>query len=176
MPSIEILCVDASSAVPVDDLPFPVRVSADRRSHRGPRPRFQADFDAARGVLYHLGNPGSRPGYVFFAYELLVHADDAAPADGDGDDAALAVDEPLVFLPAFEPAVRTLLKRLLAASPAGQLLFTCDWQFGPAATVRGGPFTLAEFWAEHAAGRLAYNAAYVVVAARSTAPGGGDPR
>jgi hypothetical protein len=151
VPSIEVFCVQASLPVMVGDLPFPVRVSLDRKSHRGPAPRFQADFDADRGVLYHLGNPGWKEGTVFFAYNLLEH-DHEENKEIDG--------EALVFLPEFASSVRLLLDRLMKASSAKQLLFTSDWQFGPQDTTRGGPFTLSRFWNEHDARRLVYNAAY----------------
>jgi len=152
MPSIEILCVRPCGTVMVGDLPFPVHVSPDRRSDRGPRPLFQADFNAHRGVLYHLGNPGWRPGTPFFAYELLADT-------GDG-----ANDEIFELGRAFVPSAQLLLERLIAASQVGRLLFTTDWQFGPQHVVRGGPYSLAEFWSEHDRRRLAINAAYWIYA------------
>src|SRR4051812_37755280 len=52
MPSIEILCIGLTAPEPPPETSFAVICDPDRKSHRGPSPRFQSDFDRLGGVLY----------------------------------------------------------------------------------------------------------------------------
>ena len=154
MPSIEIACLDLTAPTEPSAMSVVVAFERGLRSHRSPS-RFQVDFDGLTGSLFHLGNPQIRyrgDGRCFFAYELLSEAcRDAAPPSF------------LEFHPAHVADVRKLMECLLGASPAGQLLFTSDWQFGPAWTRRFGPLDSLEFWRLHEARELLLNAAYPVV-------------
>lgn len=85
MPSIEIACIGLLHSRPPPPTTFDIAYEAGLASHRV-RSRFQDDFDATTGSMYHLGNPGqntARSG-AFTAYELL------SPACLDQD--------PMVFL------------------------------------------------------------------------------
>ena len=73
MPSIEIVCIGQAKPVDRSSYPFAVEADLELVSHRSPAPRFQTDFEALSGVIYHLGNPGLkvRTRSPYFAYELL---------------------------------------------------------------------------------------------------------
>lgn len=151
MPSIEIAAIGLVKPLAPPPMSFSVTYEAGLQSHRLPS-RFQADFDRTAGSLYHLGNPGlSASGGAFLAYDLLSlgshHADPPSF---------------LEFAQTHVGSVRALLEWLLRASPSGTLLFTSDWQFGPEATQRFGPISLAEFWRLHDSQKLMLNAAYPI--------------
>jgi hypothetical protein len=119
MPSIEIACIDLAEPKAPPRTSFAVAFEQGLQSHRSPRPRFQPDFDALAGCLYHIGNPGlSTDAGVFFAYEVLSE---------DSRDAHSFLE----FGEAYRPSARILLKWLVDNSPAKEVLFTSDWQFGP---------------------------------------------
>jgi hypothetical protein len=163
MPSIEILCVGLAIPEPPPATSFAVISDPSRRSHRGPTPRFQSDFDRLDGVLYHVGNPefASNPDGPFFAYDVLSEASrDASPSSF------------LEFAPSHAVSARSFLEWILASSPAGQLLFTSDWQFGPSRTRRFDGLDLNEFWRRHDSRRLFLNSAYVIDASQSRAAAG----
>ena len=134
---------------------FAVISDPERQSHRGPSPRFQDDFDRLGGVLYHLGNPElvEDPDGLFFAYDLL------SEASREASDKSF-----LELAPAHMHSVRVFLEWLLALSPAGQVLFTSDWQFGPSWTRRSEGLGLNEFWRLHDSKELLLNAAYLIAA------------
>jgi hypothetical protein len=156
MPSIEIACIGIREPLSPPAVSFAVVFERGLVSHRSPSPRFQADFDRTSGSLYHLGDPAfsATNGGFFNGYELLSEACRAA--------------EPTSFLE-FDTrhlaGVRELLGWLLDQSPPGRLLFTTDWQFGPADTIRASPMTLAEFWKLHESRDLMLNAAYPIARA-----------
>jgi hypothetical protein len=156
MPSIEVACIGAVRAPPPPEgLSFAVEYEVGLKSHRGPTPKFQRDFDDTSGALYHIGNslPADPRSGAFTAYFLL---------SADCRDA----DPPLVleFAPEHQASAHNLLSWLLRLSPIGQLLFTSDWQFGPDSIERHSPLTLASFWKLHDARQLHLNALYSVVA------------
>lgn len=154
MPSIEIVCIGQISPGDFSYLPFAVEGEAELKSHRMPKPLFQEDFAGLKGCIYHLGNPDlkiRRKGKVFFAYDLLS---DRARS---GQRATF-----LEFRPEFLPAIHGLLASLLEASPAHQLLFTSDWQFGPKRPYRSPAVTLDEFWSLHDSRKLRLNGAYPI--------------
>lgn len=152
MPSIEIVCVRQVSPTGFGRLPFAVESGMELKSHRVPRPRFQRDLAALRGCIYHIGNPdlrSRRAGRVFFAWDLLsVRSRSAAKY--------------LEFKPVFVLALQDLLGGLIEASPARELLFTSDWQFGPPRSYRSPAITLRELWSLHDSYKLRLNAAYPV--------------
>lgn len=154
MPSIEIVCVGLVVPVaPPSARSFDVIYKGGLRSHRGPTPRFQGDFDEITGCLYHLGNPGlgAEDEGPFFAYDLLSErAQDADPA-GLLELSSDCRDE-----------VQELTGFLLQRSPQARLLFTTDWQLGPVATRRFDPRTHAQFWRDHDEGKLLLNASYPI--------------
>lgn len=153
MPSIEIVAVRQSQPIKVDGFPFAVVADAKLRSHRSPHPRFQDDFDRASGIMYHLGNPtlkSDSAGRCFFAYDLLSEQSKKAEADF------------LEFAPEFRPAAEMMLAELIAESPAEELIFTSDWQFGPDWTKREPALALSEFWKLHDSRRLLLNALYPI--------------
>jgi len=154
MPSIEIACIDLDSPVPPPPTSFAIEFERGLRSHRSPAPRFQADFDALAGCLYHVGNPAfaGRGDGPFFAYEVLSEASRHC-------DPRSFLEFDAVHL----PSARSLLAWLVDQSPSGRLLFTSDWQFGPDGTVRAPPLDLAAFWALHDSRELSLNAAYPIV-------------
>jgi hypothetical protein len=156
MPSIEVACVGQEQPSQFGTLSFAIESESLMKSHRSPKPLFQSDFDAMTGRLYHFGNPDLRnnDGGLFFAYDLMSRA--AAEADSIRF---------LEFSEEFRPDVRLVLETLAASSPVGRLLFTSDWQFGPAEATRFGPITLAEFWRLHDQRRLLLNSAYAIQAA-----------
>ena len=156
MPSIEIVCIGQAHPVELGALSFAVVSGSQLVSHRSPHPRFQSDFDRLKGCIYHLGNPYLRtePEHgPFFAYELLSESS----RHGKPSFLEFAADH--------RADVRTVLSVLLAASPAGQLLFTSDWQFGPAGSRHLAAVTLEEFWQLHEARALLLNAAYPITRA-----------
>jgi len=59
MPSIEIACISLQETDTPPPASFAVVCERGLLSHRAPSPRFQADFDALSGCLYHLGPVGS---------------------------------------------------------------------------------------------------------------------
>jgi hypothetical protein len=149
MPSIEIACIDLDVPVPPPSTSFAVVFERGLKSHRSPAPRFQSDFDALSGCLYHIGASGD--GGAFNAYALLSEASRAAepPSFLEFDDTHL-------------PSVQLLVNWLLNQSPSGRILFTSDWQFGPDACVRSVPLSLASLWRLHDSRRLLLNGAYPV--------------
>jgi len=153
MPSIEIACIDLQETDTPPPTSFAVVCERGLLSHRSPSPRFQADFNVLSGCLYHLGNPGltGATGGILVAHELLSEACRAS--------------EPSSFLE-FDrnhlTSMRILLEWLLERSPLGQLLFTTDWQFGPADSFRAPALNLAHFWSLHDSRRLRLNAAYPI--------------
>jgi hypothetical protein len=155
MPSIEIACIGQYAPAPIVATGFAV-VGEDRlKSHRVPS-RFQKDFDALSGYLYHLGNRSQRDAGEYgrlFAYELLSEASREPFPPSFLEFSSVHVDE-----------VRAVLSSILAASPVGQVLFTSDWEFGPDWTHRFGPVSLEEFWRLHASRNLYLNSAYALVA------------
>jgi len=159
MPSIEIACIGLDAPVDVSAAVIAIRAETPMRSDRVPS-RFQDDFDALEGSLYHLGNPGLRspkPGARFYAYELL-------------SDASRAPFPPqfLEFAGEYLEEVRRVLSELLAASPSGRILFTSDWEYGPEWAYRFGPVTIEEFWRLHQSHMVYLNAAYTIVAGPDT--------
>lgn len=150
MPSIEIACVALHQARMPPRITFDIAYDTGLLSHRVPS-RFQPDFDATTGSMYHLGNPGQNtaPSGAFTAYELLsgeCHAQDAPVF--------------LEFGQSHVQGLKELLLWLLDASPAGRLLFTSDYQFGPDGATRFGPVSPAEFWNLHDSRQLRMNALY----------------
>jgi hypothetical protein len=151
MPSIEIVCVGQERPLEFPDLPFAVASETALLSHRKPS-LFQADFDALKGCLYHLGNPGlkdpSAPG-AFFAWEILS-------PECQGQDTFLH------FAEEHGKAVRALMDTLWLASPVRRLVFTSDHQFGPPAPARFLETSLLEFWRLHESRQLRMNALYPI--------------
>lgn len=150
MPSIEIICVRQESPTDFTRLPFPVIAERDLVSHRTPS-LFQMDFDTMRGCIYHLGNPssGNDAEGFFFAHRLL-----SEKCRDQERNRFLEFDSQYI------PAVRWLLQELLKASPAGRIIFTSDWQFGPRRTGRFDPIGSGQFWKLHDAFKLRLNALY----------------
>ena len=150
MPTIEIVCVGQTEPSTFDGLPFAVRAERGLVSHRA---LFQPDFDGLQGCIYHLGNPAlrGRESEVFFAYELVC---EALPEHGGAG--------PLRFNAEYVQHVRVILGQLLAASPAGRVLFSSDWQFGPDETRRFSAVPAGRFWRMHDAGELRFNALYEI--------------
>lgn len=146
MPSLEIICVGQEE--PLDFSAMPFAVVAERRliSHRS-RPLFQKDFDQLTGCIYHLGNPRLKDpnaSGAYFASDLLADFEDV-----------------MVFKPEYAPFVQQLTAKLLMASPAGRLIFTSDYQFGPHPEARFQEWqTPAEFWQLHDTQQLRMNALY----------------
>ena len=157
MPSIEIICIGQASPLALRSLSFAVEAESRLLSHRGPRPRFQHDFDQLKGCIYHLGNPSLRvapTAGAFLAYELLSEASREAEPPSF-----------LEFAAEHEADANKVLAILLQASPDGRLLFTSDWQFGPPGSRRCEPVALPEFWRLHEERALLLNAAYPITRA-----------
>lgn len=151
MPTIEIAAIGLVKPLAPPQTSFSVVYERGLRSHRVPS-RFQADFDRMSGSLYHLGNPGlPGDGGAFFASELLS-------TESRGADPRSFLE----FAKSHVASIHTLLEWLLRHSSDGNLLFTSDWQFGPAGTQRAGPVSLPDFWRLHDSRRLMLNAAYPV--------------
>jgi hypothetical protein len=154
VPSIEIACIGLDLPVRIQVEGFALVSEPGLKSHRRPS-RFQTDFVAQSGCLYHLGNPDLRdPTHrgAFFAYELLSdESRDALPSSF------------LEFSPSHVEEVRAVLANILAASPLGKALFTSDWQCGPEWTHRFGPLTFTDFWQLHAERKLQLNSSYALV-------------
>lgn len=152
MPSAEIVCVD--QAVPGDfsHLPFAVQGGVELKSHRTPNPLFGQDFASLKGCIYHLAGPElkARQG-MFIAWDLL--------SDRSRDASRVSF---LEFRAEFIPAMHVLLESLMESSPARQLLFTSDWQFGPKQPYRASMLTLDEFWSRHNSCKLRLNGAYPI--------------
>ena len=153
VPTIEIACVALESPLEPPATSFAVAYEAGLKSHRTLKPRFQLAFDCLAGSLYHLGSPqfaGSNTG-PFFAYEVL--SEESRHAEPPSF---------LEFAPEHLESARELLAWLLKASPEGKLLFTSDWQFGPAPARRFDAVGLDEFWQLHDSQNLRLNAAYPI--------------
>jgi hypothetical protein len=153
MPSIELRCVDQREPSQIPALPFAIRAQRQLVSHRSPS-LFQRDFDQVRGCIYHLGSPFCDEfGYEgpFFAYELLSER--------------CRVPIPsrfLEFAPEFLPSIFDLVGLLLANSPAHLVIFTTDWQCGPASARRYRRITERTFWQRHSNRKLRLNALYPI--------------
>ena len=153
MPSIELISVQQHEPYAFAQLPFAVCAEPLLLSHREPS-LFQRDFDQLLGCIYHLGSPFcDDPGYEgpFFAYELLTERC-RYPIP----------NRFLEFAPEFLPAIFDLVGLLLAASPAHLVIFTTDWQGGPASPRRYRPITERTFWQRHANRKLRMNALYAI--------------
>jgi hypothetical protein len=151
---------------PPPETSFAVICDPSSQSHRGPTPRFQSDFDRLDGVLYHVGNPefAANPDGPFFAYDALSEASrHASPSSF------------LEFAPSHAVSARAFLEWILASSPAGRLIFTSDWQFGPSWTRRFDGLDLNEFWRRHDSHLLFLNSAYVIDASQSRAAASDTP-
>lgn len=140
MPTIELISIGCTK---IPDLPrydsFAYFAETKLNSHRN---LFQAVFDSLTGVIVHLANKnmeGREDGY-WFAGKIM---------DWQEDDA-------LVFLPDTLLDVRDLMKRLLAASPQKQIVFSTDYQFGNE-RCECGEITLSHFFDLHAKQKLRYN-------------------
>lgn len=153
MPSIELICIEQHEPLQLPTFPFAIRAEPQLLSHRMPS-FFQRDFDQLRGCIYHLGNPRcDEPGYggFYFAYELL------------SERCRYPIPNRfLEFAPEFLPAIFDLVSLLLAASPARLVVFTTDWQCGPASPRRYRSITERTFWQRHANKRLRVNALYAI--------------
>jgi hypothetical protein len=152
MPSIEIAVLGLQRGLVPPPTGFDIAYEVGLASHRVPS-RFQPDFDAIAGAMYHLGNPGQNavPSGAFTAYELL-------------SDECLN-QEPIMFLEfghSHAQSLRGLLPWLLESSPASRLLFTSDYQFGPEASAWFEPIALPEFWNLHDSRNLRMNALYTI--------------
>jgi hypothetical protein len=143
LPVIEVACLELGTAAPIDAEGFEVGCEPRLISSCVPA-RFQPELDALTGRLYRLGNGPS-------AYGLLsVACRETFPPSF------------LEFAPEHLAEVRSVLERIVAASPRGQALFTTDWQYGPESAHRFGPLTLPEFWTLHASRHLYLNTAYLL--------------
>jgi hypothetical protein len=153
MPSIELICVGQHEPSQLPAFPFAVCAEPRLVSHRSPS-FFQRDFDQLRGCIYHLGSPCcDDSGYEgpFFAYELLSErCRDSIPSRF------------LEFAPKFLPGIFDLVGLLLAASPVSLLIFTTDWQWGPASARRYRRITERTFWQRHANRKLRLNGLYPI--------------
>ncbi len=150
MPTIEIVCVGQIEPLDFSELPFAVLAENKLVSHRG---LFQSDFDKLQGCIYHLGNPdlrGDEDG-MFWAYELI---NDAIQENADEDY--------LKFDDEFIPHVKTMIGKLLAASPHSQVTFSSDWQFGTEDVRRFEAISEQKFWQFHDSCELRFNALYVL--------------
>ena len=72
MPSIEIACVGLKHTMRPPPTTFDIADDGRLVSHRMPS-RFQTDFDAINGTLYHLGNPhqNAAASGAFTAFDIL---------------------------------------------------------------------------------------------------------
>lgn len=140
MPSIELICVEQHEPSKLPAFPFAICAEPQLVSHRLPS-FFQRDFDEHRGCIYHLGSPfcdDSDYEGPFFAYDLFSErCRDSTPPRF------------LEFAPEFLPGIFDLVGLLLAASPAHLVIFTTDWQFGPASARRYHKITEHTFWQRH---------------------------
>jgi len=137
-------------------MPFRVIAEDKVRSHRSPNPLFQQEFDSVQGCIYHLCNPTC--GYN--VYDLLdMEAEYLGSAGGLKRDSDV-LQAVVLFRRKYTPSIQSLLERLLHASPAGSLLFTSDYQFGPSARRFKTPITLGQFWKLHDRMRLRMNSLY----------------
>lgn len=150
MPSLEIICIDQLMPCDVSHLPFTVAAENELISHRSPKPLFQADFDRLEGCIYHFLDEGN-----VTAYDLLKR--DWYHGDDNSDDNVEFIDE-------YALSVKEFLQQLLSASPAGQILFTTDYQFGPDGGEKCGPFSFDKFWQMHDEGKVKMNNSYLITA------------
>jgi hypothetical protein len=153
VPSIELVCVGQELPSKLPRLPFAVVSEPALESHRVPS-FFQSHFDELQGCIYHLGCPGyDSPDFegMYNAWELLSEACREAETERF-----------LEFDSQFLPALFDLVGLLLEASPEGRVLFTSDWQFGPALARIYRPLVEREFWEIHARRGLRFNALYPI--------------
>ena len=153
MPSLEIICIDQDEPISFSNLPFDLEAESSLRSHRSPKPLFQADFDKLQGCIYHVLERGGTT-----VYELLKR--DWYNPDGSTN----GREENVEFLPEIAPSIYEVLQILLANSPASRILFTTDYQFGPEIVQRFGPMSLEAFWKLHNSGCLRMNSLYKLIA------------
>ena len=156
MPSLEIICIGQSEPLDFSGLPFVVKADRELKSYRSPAPLFQPDFDRLTGCIYHVLD-NCQPACCT-CYELLVRDwyDEGGNSNGR--------DENIEFGDQYADGMKRLLEALLASSPSGQILFTTDYQFGPAEAERCGPMTFATFKDLYNAGEVRMNAAYLITA------------
>ena len=144
LPSVEIICIGQLEPSDFPDMPLAILGENRLKSHRTPKPHFQADFDQLQGCIYHLLNPRLR--------------DPAAKGSYIASDLLIEYRDIVFFKPELVPVVQRILKELLAASPEGRLLFTSDYQFGSHNPYRfKRKATLETFWQRHDARRLPIN-------------------
>lgn len=152
MPSIEIICINQEEPFDCSSFSFPVETGTELVSHRTPSTLFQSDFDDLEGCIYHLLD-GEGP----TAYNLLKQDWYNEKGNSNG------LDENVEFRDEYKDSVKFLLDTLLLSSKTGQILFTSDYQFGPAKAIRVGPVSISEFWNLHDAGEIRMNASYSII-------------
>ncbi len=140
MPTIELISVDC---VCVPELPtyesFAHIAETELIGHRG---LFQSVFDSITGIILHLANKDleGKDGGYWFAGQIVDWPDSDA----------------LKFLPETSRDIFDLMKRLIAASPKQQIIFSTDYQFG-GDRQECGHVTLGEFFKLHDQDKLQYN-------------------
>ncbi len=150
MPSIELVAIDQEEPFNCSSLPFKVKVNSELVSHRCPSPLFQSDFDALEGHIYHLLDGGVT------AYDLLKR--DWYDVDGNSN----GMDENIEFRDEYKSSVVHFISELLESSGKHIVLFTSDYQFGPAVTQRYGQINVKKFWDLHDSGSLRMNTSYLI--------------
>ena len=164
MPSIEVICIDQEQPTTFAQLPFRVTAETTLVSHRKPHPLFQSDFDAAYGCIYHMCNPiGSSTAYYLLDMEAEFLG--STRELKGGSDVLQAV---VFFRLEYVAAIRQMLQNLLEDSPAGRLIFTSDYQFGPSVRRYKTSITLDRFWELHDSQYLRMNALYHIRRSRTS--------
>jgi hypothetical protein len=168
MPTIEIICLKSEK---LPNLPpfenFAYIEENKLQSHRG---IFQAEFDQVTGIILHLGNKnleGKEDG-GWFAGDLIEWTnkeiiipqikEDAGSEQWWGEDQ----DSTFYFTPNAFKEVKSLLELLLNNSPAKQLYFTTDYQFGPSEGVKRSNYSFKRFIEEHDRYGLRWNCLYQI--------------
>ncbi len=158
MPSVELICVGQILPLNLVVTAFCVDSETPLRSHR-PRPIWKSRFEKLDGFMYHLGgpdylNPNSEPTF-FTASDLLLFEKPSRCSH-------------FKFRPEYASDVRSLMERLLEASPEGRIIFTTDYQLGPKRPrAYKRPYTLDRFWDTHDRWKLRLNAWYEIVQAEA---------
>ncbi|WP_049722834.1 hypothetical protein [Gilvimarinus polysaccharolyticus] len=151
MPSIELVCINQNDPIDCSSYSFLVESGRELISDRAHSSTFQSDFDQLSGCIYRVHEKRGRT-----AYELLKKD----WYDENGEDNG--IDDNIEFIEEHDSSFVELIKDLLQASPAGKIVFTSDYQFGPDEFRCYGETTILEFIELYKEGELRMNSLYRV--------------
>lgn len=166
MPTIELVSVGCPVLPEFSEFQsFAIMAEAEVHSHRG---LFEEQFLATSGVVVHVGNKeleGQVDGW-WYAGTLIQWDSSSSSEPQKESDKERASRQDLEGRFHFEAEpwaeMQELLSMMRASSPAGEVWFSTDYQFGPAARLIRADFSKMRFIEEHDSIGLRWNALYKI--------------